>query len=107
LSDLDPPKSLKLAGDATGALGWGGGEGWVTLSPVPEGTSVTYRYEAEIGGKVASVGGRMLDGVAKLLIAQFFEALVARASGGKPSAAGRLSLWARIRQILQLLGIGR
>jgi 2-furoyl-CoA dehydrogenase large subunit len=107
LSDLDPPKSLKLAGEATGALGWGGGEGWVTLAPVPEGTSVTYRYEAEIGGKVASVGGRMLDGVAKLLIAQFFEALVARAGGGKLPPRLGLSLLGRIRQFLQLLGIGR
>jgi 2-furoyl-CoA dehydrogenase large subunit len=107
LADLDPPKSLRLAGEATGALGWGGGEGWVTLTPIPEGTSVTYRYEAEIGGKVASVGGRMLDGVAKLLIAQFFEALVARAGGGKAPSTSRSSLWARIVQLLQLLGIRR
>src|SRR5690348_8517167 len=84
LADLDPPRSLRLAGSATGALGWGEGEAWVTVAPAPQGTLVSYRYEAEIGGKVASVGGRMLDGVAKLLIAQFFRALVARAGGEAP-----------------------
>ncbi|HEX7967990.1 MAG TPA: molybdopterin cofactor-binding domain-containing protein, partial [Stellaceae bacterium] len=100
LADIDPPRSLTLAGKATGALGWGEGEGWVTLSPAPQGTSVGYRYEAEIGGKVASVGGRMLDGVAKLLIGQFFRALAARAAGEAP----RPSL---LRRLLRLLGLAR
>ena len=100
LADLDPPRSLTLAGRATGALGWGEGEAWVTVAPAPQGTLVSYRYEAEIGGKVASVGGRMLDGVAKLLIAQFFHALVARA-GGEASRTG----W--LRRLLGLLGLAR
>jgi 2-furoyl-CoA dehydrogenase large subunit len=108
LSELDPPRSLKLAGNASGALGWGAGEGWLALSPAPQGTSVAYRYDAEIGGRVASVGGRMLDGVAKLLIAEFFEALVARAGGdvaSRPAVGFRLPRLLLL--ILRLLGLAR
>ncbi|HKW55667.1 MAG TPA: molybdopterin cofactor-binding domain-containing protein, partial [Stellaceae bacterium] len=100
LADLDPPRSLTLAGRATGALGRGEGEAWVTVAPAPQGTLVSYRYEAEIGGKLASVGGRMLDGVAKLLIAQFFRALVARAGGEAPRPS-----W--LHRLLRLLGFAR
>ena len=44
---------------------------------------MSYDYDAEIGGKVASVGGRLLDGAAKMVIRQFFTAL-ARRAGGAP-----------------------
>ena len=46
-----------------------------------------YRYEVAIGGKVASVGSRLLDGAARVIIGQFFAALAARAGG---TAARRL-----------------
>ncbi len=46
------------------------------------GTRVTYDYEAAIGGKVASIGGRLLDGAAKMVIRQFFAALARQAGGG-------------------------
>jgi len=84
LSDLDPPRAVTLSGSAEGALGFGRGSGRVKLEPdTANGTIVTYRYEAAIGGKVASVGGRLLDGAAKLIIGQFFSALAAHAGGGK------------------------
>src|SRR5207248_6305678 len=81
LSDLDPPRALTLKGSADGTLGLGRGAGWVRLEPDNDGTLLTYRYEAAIGGKVASVGGRLLDGAAKLVISQFFAALAAQAGG--------------------------
>jgi 2-furoyl-CoA dehydrogenase large subunit len=90
LSDLDPPHALTLSGDAEGALGMGAGAGRVILEAVPEGTRVRYTYEATIGGKVAAVGGRMLDGAARVIIAQFFERLVRQLSGEKPSWWSRL-----------------
>jgi 2-furoyl-CoA dehydrogenase large subunit len=84
LSDLDPPHAITLTGSAEGALGLARGSGRVTLEPDgANGTVVTYRYEAAIGGKVAAVGGRLLDGAAKLVIGQFFAALAAHAGGGK------------------------
>jgi 2-furoyl-CoA dehydrogenase large subunit len=92
LSDLDPPRALTLQGSAEGALGFGHGTGRVTLEPDGTGTLVRYRYEAGIGGRVASVGGRLLDGAARLVISQFFAALAAHAGGGRraPGIVARL-----------------
>ena len=83
LSDLDPPHAVTLGGSAEGALGFGGGEGRITLLPTGNGgTSIRYVYEAAIGGKVASIGGRLLDGAARVIIGQFFAALARQAGGG-------------------------
>ncbi|SMH38370.1 xanthine dehydrogenase family protein molybdopterin-binding subunit [Azospirillum agricola] len=103
LSDLDPPNGLTLTGSGASALGTGRGTGHVTLERTDGGTRVTYRYSAEVGGKVAAVGGRMLDSASRLLIGQFFEKLVARAGGGGV-ATERPSLLARLAS---LLGIRR
>jgi 2-furoyl-CoA dehydrogenase large subunit len=92
LSDLDEPRAVTLSGVVTGALGDGRGSGRIKLIPMDDGgTQVTYSYDAAIGGKVASVGGRLLDGAAKIVIRQFFTALARRAGG----ARGR-SLLARL-----------
>ncbi|GAC1547769.1 MAG: molybdopterin-dependent oxidoreductase [Beijerinckiaceae bacterium] len=88
LADLVPPRSLTLSGDASGALGFGGGTGFVTLEEADGKTTIRYRYEAGIGGKVASVGGRLLDGAARFLIGQFFAALAKQAGGPEPATAG-------------------
>ena len=100
LADLDPPRAVTLQGAAEGALGLGRGTGRVMLAPDSGGgTLVTYRYEAAIGGKVASVGGRLLDGAAKLVISQFFAALAAYAAGDgrRFGIIGRLLQWFRRR----------
>jgi 2-furoyl-CoA dehydrogenase large subunit len=93
LSDLDPPSAVTLSGSATGALGFGRGQGRVMLSPEGSGTRVSYGYDAEIGGKVASIGGRLLDGAARLIIRQFFASLARRAGG--PAQGG---FFAQIRR---------
>lgn len=80
-------------------LGSGGGTRHVTLEPDGDGTLVNYRYEVNVSGKVASVGGRMLDGAARILIGQFFNALVRQTSGDT-----RASLWKRL---LRKLGLGK
>jgi 2-furoyl-CoA dehydrogenase large subunit len=99
LSDLDPPHAITLGGSAEGALGFGGGEGRITLIPTESGgTAIRYVYDAAIGGKVASIGGRLLDGAARVIIGQFFAAL-ARKAGGRAAAPSRPSLLARIRRL--------
>ena len=92
LFDLDEPKQLSLRGSVIGALGSGSGEGTVTLEPSDGGTLVKYNYEVKVAGKVAAVGGRMLDGAARALIGQFFNGLV-RQTGG----ASSVGLWSRFR----------
>jgi 2-furoyl-CoA dehydrogenase large subunit len=98
LSDLDPPHAVTLGGSAEGALGFGGGEGRITLVPTGNGgTAIRYVYEAAIGGKIASIGGRLLDGAARVIIGQFFAAL-ARRAGGTAAAPSSPSLLARLRR---------
>ena len=99
LSDLDPPHAVTLGGAAEGALGFGSGEGRITLHPAENGgTSIRYVYEAAIGGKVASIAGRLLDGAARVIIGQFFAAL-ARQTGGVAADQPQLSLLARLRRL--------
>ena len=82
LSDLEVPRSITLRGTADGALGFGEARGVVTLVDERGVTRVGWRYEAAIGGKVASIGGRLLDGAARVIIGRFFAALAVRAGGG-------------------------
>jgi 2-furoyl-CoA dehydrogenase large subunit len=99
LSDLDKPNGVTLTGTADGALGFGAGKGRITLGPAADGgTSVHYRYEAEIGGKVASIGGRLLDGAARVIIGQFFVALARQAGSGAHTGNGTIAAaWLRLR----------
>ena len=98
LSDLDPPHAVTLGGSAEGALGFGSGKGRITLRPIETGgTAIRYVYEAAIGGKVASIGGRLLDGAARVIIGQFFASL-ARQAGGGASDQAKASLVARLRR---------
>ena len=83
LSNLQPPASARLSGSLSGPLGASSGGGDVTLTETDGGTTVAYAYEVHISGKVAAVGGRMLNGAARTLISQFFKALVKQAGGGK------------------------
>jgi 2-furoyl-CoA dehydrogenase large subunit len=82
LSDLEVPRSVTMTGTADGALGFGEARGVVTLADEGGVTRVGWRYEAAIGGKVASIGGRLLDGAARVIIGRFFAALAVRAGGG-------------------------
>lgn len=91
LSDLDAPRAATLSGSVIGALGTGSGAGRVTLSPDGNGgTIIGYSYEAAVGGKVAAIGGRLLDGAARTIIGQFFSALGRRASPQRASWIARL-----------------
>jgi 2-furoyl-CoA dehydrogenase large subunit len=98
LSDLDPPHALTLGGSAEGALGSVAGEGRITLTELDNGgTSIRYAYEADIGGKVASIGGRLLDGAARVIIGQFFAGLARHAAGtpveSRASPLAKLRRW--------------
>jgi len=79
LHDLDEPRSLRLAGGARGALGASSGEALIRLREEKHGTWIEYSYGVDLTGKVAAVGGRMLDGAARLLTGEFFKRLARRA----------------------------
>lgn len=74
LSDMIAPQSLRLSGEGKGgAAGFAKGEATVTLSPSGAGTLLTYDVEAKVGGKLAQLGSRVIDGFAKKMADQFFE----------------------------------
>jgi 2-furoyl-CoA dehydrogenase large subunit len=104
LLDLDPPRAVSLRGRADGALGFGSGEGRITLEADGRGgTRLTYNYDAAIGGKMASIGGRLLDGATRVIIGQFFTALARKAGGGGASGSG-VSLFALLAKLANLFG---
>nr|WP_239170811.1 molybdopterin cofactor-binding domain-containing protein [Burkholderia contaminans] len=86
LSEIDAPRRLRLAGAGISPLGSARGSGLVELTPQGSGTRLTYDYEAQVSGKVAAVGGRMLEGAAKVVLKQLFESL-GRQAAGKPAQA--------------------
>lgn len=74
LVDVQAPNSYKLVVHGEGAPGFVDAEGVIDLTENDEGkTTLSYTYNAEVGGKVAAIGQRMLGGVAKLLINDFFK----------------------------------
>jgi 2-furoyl-CoA dehydrogenase large subunit len=102
MRDKKEKSSVRLVGKAFGTLGFGSGTGFVSLRPEEGGrTRLQYRYEAEVGGKVAAVGQRMLGSVTRYLIAQFFHALERRIrpAGGEGwrSWWSRATIWAHRR----------
>jgi 2-furoyl-CoA dehydrogenase large subunit len=111
LSELDPPRSLRLAGSGLSSVGSARGSGLVTLEPLSAtdagGTLLRYDYSAEVSGKVAAVGSRMLEGAAKIVLNQLFEQLGREAGGGGGGAAEAVparkrGLWQRL---LALFGV--
>lgn len=73
LLDLDPPNGYRIQGEGEGGVaGFAKGGAKVRLEDVPEGTKLVYDVEAQIGGKLAQLGGRLINGVAKKMADEFF-----------------------------------
>lgn len=73
LSDMTPPQSLTLTGEGKGgAAGFAKGGADVRLEPTEAGTMLHYDVEAKVGGKLAQLGSRIIDGFAKKMADQFF-----------------------------------
>jgi carbon monoxide dehydrogenase subunit G len=74
LSDLQPPSGYTLHFDGQGGVtGFGKGSAQVSLTPVAGGTTLAYTVHAQVGGKVAQLGQRLIDGAARSLAEDFFK----------------------------------
>ena len=76
LSDINPPNSYTITFDGQGgAAGFGKGNAQVKLSPPEEGQGcvLSYTVHASVGGKIAQMGQRLIDGVAKSMAEDFFK----------------------------------
>jgi len=109
LSDIQPPSSYALQFEAQGGVaGFGKGQSQVTLTPNAEGCELAYTVHSTVGGKLAQLGQRLIDGAAKSLAEDFFrrfdEALQAQyprtaaapaatSDNGAPAVPNALSPW--------------
>jgi uncharacterized protein len=74
LSDVNPPESYTLTFDGQGgAAGFGKGQAKVKLTPQGTGCELNYSATAQVGGKLAQVGQRLIDGVARSMAEDFFK----------------------------------
>lgn len=84
LADQKPPESYRLKGEAKGGPGWAKGYALFTLVPGDEGgTILKVAADAQVGGAIAGVGQRMMEGVAKTMMREFFDALSRELEGTK------------------------
>jgi len=73
LSDFDPPNSYRISGEGEGGVaGFAKGGAVVALADKDGDTLLTYNVEAQIGGKLAQLGQRLINGSAKKLADEFF-----------------------------------
>ena len=73
LSDLNPPNSYRISGEGKGgAAGFAKGGANVSLESDGDSTKLSYSVDATVGGKLAQLGARLIDGTAKKLAGEFF-----------------------------------
>lgn len=73
LSDIDPGRAVTITGEGKGgAAGFAKGGAKVRLTPVEDGTELAYEVDASVGGKIAQLGSRLIDGFAKKMADEFF-----------------------------------
>ena len=88
LSDLSPPSSYKISGEGKGgAAGFASGSADVNLKESDEGgTILSYNVNAQVGGKLAQIGSRLIDSTAKKLSREFFDKFMEIVDGGSDAA---------------------
>lgn len=85
MSDLDPPAGYTISGEGTGGVA-GFAKGSAKVALTEEGSETVLRYEvsAQVGGKLAQIGSRLIDGTARKMADDFFNRFVTAVS---PQAA--------------------
>lgn len=74
LSELDPPNSYRISGEGKGGVaGFAKGGAHVRLADTADGTELSYRADAQVGGKLAQIGSRLVDASAKSIANDFFQ----------------------------------
>jgi carbon monoxide dehydrogenase subunit G len=88
LSDLDPPQSYTISGEGSGGVaGFAKGSAKVNLAEDGAGTVLNYAVQAHVGGKLAQIGSRLIDSVARKMAEQFFGRFVAVIAPEQPTTA--------------------
>ncbi|WP_027793261.1 CoxG family protein [Paraburkholderia acidipaludis] len=89
LADIDAPRSYTIQFEGQGgAAGFGKGSAQVRLEPEGENaTTLTYTANAQVGGKLAQIGSRLVDGAARKIAAEFFKRFGEQLGGGSATAS--------------------
>lgn len=87
ISDREEPNRYTLTLEGSGSTGTVRGSGTIALSPAPDGTAVHWTAEAQVGGPIASVGQRLIGGVAKLIAGDFFKCMDAQLASAHEEAS--------------------
>lgn len=87
LTDVTPPESYKLAFKGDGTAGFAQGTAEVHLTAVDDGTTIAYTANAKIGGKLAQIGSRLVDGAARKMADEFFTNLTTHMGGAPAQSA--------------------
>lgn len=86
LENIDAPRSYTIRGEGQGGVaGFAKGGADVSLEEVPEGTKLSYTAKAQVGGKLARLGSRLIDATARKLAAKFFDNFQEHLNGPAPS----------------------
>lgn len=89
LSDLNPPNSYRISGEGKGgAAGFAKGGANVSLAADGDGTILKYDVDATVGGKLAQLGARLIDGTAKKMAGEFFSNFAEIVGGDAQPAEG-------------------
>lgn len=82
LSDIVEGRRVRISGEGKGGVaGFAKGGADVSLEPIPEGTRLTYAVDASVGGKIAQLGSRIIDGFARKMADEFFTRFQAAVEG--------------------------
>ena len=88
LSDLDPPQSYTITGEGSGGVaGFAKGGAKVNLAEEGAETLLSYAVQAQVGGKLAQIGSRLIDGVARKMANDFFGSFATEMAAGQPAPA--------------------
>ena len=88
LSNIDAPNGYTISGEGKGGVaGFAKGGADVHLTPDGDGTLLAYKVNAQVGGKLAQIGARLIDATAKQMADQFFAAFSANVAGPAAAAA--------------------
>jgi carbon monoxide dehydrogenase subunit G len=103
LSDIDPPNGYTISGEGSGG-GVGMAKGGASVSLTDEGGATRLRYivKAEVSGKLAQIGSRLIDGAARKMADDFFSRFAAIVVEGTPGAASAIKMASRSRYHVEI-----
>lgn len=105
LSDLKPPESYTITGEGTGGVaGFAKGSAKVSLDEDGAATILRYRVEADVGGKLAQLGGRLIEAAARKLAGDFFARFKEAIAEEAPVPEAKAEAAAGLSPVVLLIG---